>query len=371
MSKLAIRIATTVLLGAASVSLVGCSKQQETTSAPRPALSVTVATVATHPMQRSVAVSGSVAAWQEIPVGAEVNGLAIKDVLVDEGDKVKKGQLLAKLNDTVLRAQLSQQEANVDAARAAFVQAQADLKRSQDLRKKGVVSAQAQDSARASAQTAAATLMARQGALEETQARLDQTRITAPANGYISSRSAVIGQIVSAGTELFRIVRDSQLELQADVPETQLPELRAGFKAKVTADGIKPVEGTIRLVSPSVDARTRLGKVYVTLPKDSGFRPGMFARATIKAAPIDGIVVPQESIAYRDGKSGVFVVDAENQVSFREVETGARQGDQAEILSGLKPGEEVVVKGAGLLEDGDVVQIVSQEARNNHSSLTD
>ena len=109
MSKVAIRIAVCVLMGAA---LAGCSKQQ-TASAPKPALSVTITHVATRPLQRTIVVSGSVAAWEELPVGSEANGLAIKQVLVEEGDMVKKGQLLAKLNDSVLKAQLSQQEANV------------------------------------------------------------------------------------------------------------------------------------------------------------------------------------------------------------------------------------------------------------------
>jgi RND family efflux transporter MFP subunit len=364
MSKVAINVALCVLMGAA---LAACSKQESTTG-PKAALSVTIAHVAIRPLQRTIVVSGSVAAWEELPVGSEASGLAIKDVLVEEGDMVKKGQLLAKLNDSVLKAQLAQQNANVEAARAAFVEAQANLKRTQDLRTQGVVSVQAEDSALAAARTAAATLVARQGAKTETEARIAQTRIVAPADGLISSRSAVIGQIVSAGTELFRIVRNSQLELRADVPETQLPLLRAGFKAEVTADGVKPVVGTIRLVSPSVDTRTRLGTVYVTLPMDSGYRTGMFARASIKTDPVEAMVVPAESIAYRDGKSGLFVVDAQNAVSFRKVDTGERLADKAEILSGIKVGEEIVVKGAGLLEDGDHVEIVSQEARLNVSA---
>ncbi len=359
MSRVAISIAVSVFLGAA---LAGCAKTEKTT-APKPALSVTITHIATRPLQRTIVVSGSVAAWEELPIGSEASGLAVTDVLVEEGDQVKKGQLLARLNDSVLQAQLKQQKANVDAAQAAFVEAQANLKRTQDLRKQNVVSAQAQDSALASARTAAATLVARQGAESETEARIAQTRIVAPADGLISSRSAVIGQIVSAGTELFRIVRNSQLELQADVPETQLPLLKAGFEANVSADGVKPVTGTIRLVSPSVDTRTRLGTVYVTLPMDSGYRTGMFARATIKSDPIDAIVVPSESIAYRDGKSGLFVVDAQNAVSFRPVDTGERLANEAEVLSGVSVGEEIVVKGAGLLEDGDHVEVVSQEAR--------
>jgi RND family efflux transporter MFP subunit len=367
MSRVALNAVLCLFLGA---TLVGCGREQATT-APRPALSVTVAQVESRPLQRTIVASGSVAAWEELPVGSEVSGLSITQVLVDEGDTVKKGQLLAKLNDSVLQAQMRQQEANVEAARASFVQAQADLKRAQDLRKQGVVSVQAEDSSLAVARTAAATLVSRQGALAETQARLAQTQITAPADGYISSRSAVIGQIVSAGTELFRIVRDGQLELRADVPETQLSRLKAGLTADVTADGVNPTVGTIRLVSPSVDTRTRLGMVYVTLPMGSGLRPGMFARASIKTDPSPAMVVPQKAIAYRDSKSGVFSVSADNVVTFTPVDTGARMDDEVEIVSGVSIGEEIVVTGAGLLEDGDLVQIVSEQAQNTHIRLTE
>lgn len=367
MLKVVLKAVVCLFVGA---TLVACSREQ-TSDAPRPALSVTVAAVKSRPIQRTVVASGSVAAWEELPVGAEVSGLAITQVLVDEGDTIKKGQLLAKLNDSVLQAQLSQQKANVEAARATFVQAQADLKRTQDLRKQGVVSVQAEDSSLAAARTAAATLVSRQGALAETEARLAQTRIVAPADGYISSRSAVIGQIVSAGTELFRIVRDGQLELRADVPETQLSQLKAGLMADVTADGVAPTVGTIRLVSPSVDTKTRLGTVYVTLPKESGFRPGMFARASIKTDPSPAMVVPRKAIAYRDGKAGVFSVSANNVVAFEPVDTGAQMGDDVEVLSGVTDGEQIVVTGAGLLEDGDLVQIVSEQAQNTKFRLTE
>lgn len=367
MFKFALNAVVCLVLGA---TLVACQKQQETTG-PKPALSVTITQVTTQPIERTIVASGSVAAWQEIPVGSEVSGLAIKQVLVEEGDSVKKGQLLAKLNDTVLRAQLAQQQANVDSARASFVQAQADLKRNQNLRKQGVISVQAEDSALAAARTAAATLVSRQGALAETEARLAQTSITAPADGFISSRSAVIGQIVSAGTELFRIVRDGRLELRADVPETLLSALRPGLMVDVTAGGVKPVEGTIRLVSPSVDTRTRLGTVYITLPMDSGYRTGMFARASMKTPPSPAFVVPQKAIAYRDGKAGVFSVSADNVVSFHPVDTGTRMNQEVEIVSGVKEGEQIVVTGAGLLEDGDRVDVVSQQAQNTHVRLSE
>lgn len=356
------------LLASVGLALSACAKQEEASETARPALTVTVESAHETPMTQLVTVNGSVAAWEELPVGAEANGLAIVAVLVEEGDKVAKGQLLVRLNDTVLQAQLKQQEANLEAARAAYVEADANLKRARELKAQGAISAQTEDARVSAARTAAANLVMREAAKAETAARLAQTRIVAPAGGYVSSRSAVIGQIVSAGAELFRIVREGQLEMQAEVPESQLPRIRPGQSASVAADGVPAAEGSVRLVSPSVDPHTRLGMVYITLPKDSAFRTGMFSRAEIAVDSNQAVVVPQNAIVYREGRAGSFVLGADDSVTFKPVKTGVRAGEIVEIVNGLNAGERVIVDGAGFLEDGDRVEVAG--ARSEKQSLT-
>ncbi len=346
------------VLGMALLAACGDETLQE--DAGRGAMTITTAAVRTAPVSRTITVMGTVVAWEEMPVGAEVGGLAITEVLVDEGDEVRRGQVLARLNDSVLRAQLAQQEANITSAAATLAEAQANLKRAEELLPKGHISGQTADARRAAAATAAAQLTLAQASRAETLAKLAQTRIVAPDDGYVSARSAVIGQIVSSGAELFRVVRDGRLELDAEIPETTLAALRPGLPVQVTAEGVPPAAATIRAVAPSVDVRSRLGLAHIALPPRAGFRPGMFAQASIALENSAALLVPSSAIVYRDGVAGVFVASKDRTVRFQPVETGERAGDHVEIDKGLAAGDEIALKGAGFLEDGDRVTIARE-----------
>ncbi len=331
----------------------------------RPAMTITTVTVKSKPMPRAMTVMGTVVAWEEMPVGAEVGGLAITQVMVDEGDAVKRGQVLARLNDTVLRAQLVQQEANIAAAKAQFAEAQSNLRRAEELLPKGHISGQTADARRAAAGTAQAQLTVAEAARDETLARLAQTRITAPDDGYVSARSAVIGQIVNSGDQLFRIVRDGRLELDAEISETALSALAPGLTVQVSAEGIPPAAATVRAVAPSVDVKSRLGLAHIALPPNAGFRPGMFAQASISLHDSAALMVPGSSVVFRDGAAGVFVAAKGNTVSFRKVDTGERYGEWVEIRGGVAAGDQVALKGAGFLEDGDQVIVAREPERHD------
>ena len=148
--------------------LAACGDAEPDAQVTRSAMTVTTAPVQARPVTREITVMGTVVAWEEMPVGAEVSGLAITDVLVDEGDAVKRGQLLLKLNDTTLRAQLAQQEATIASARASLTEAQANLRRAEDLLPKGHISGQTADARRAAAETAAAQLALAEASRAET-----------------------------------------------------------------------------------------------------------------------------------------------------------------------------------------------------------
>ncbi len=352
--SLGFRLAAT-LLGAAL--LVACGDDAPRKDAAKSAMTITTVAVKAKPMARTITVMGTVVAWEEMPVGAEVGGLAIAEVMVDEGDEVKRGQVLARLNDSVLRAQLAQQEASITAAKATLAEALANLKRAEELLPKGHISGQTADARRAAAGTAQAQLTLAQASRDETAARLAQTRITSPDDGYISARTAVIGQIVGSGDQLFRVVRDSRLELDAEIPETTLAMLAPGLTVEVSAEGIAPAAATIRALAPSVDVKSRLGLAHIALPPRAGFRPGMFAQASIALQDSAALMVPSSAVVYRDGAGGVFVAVKGDTVRFRKVETGERSGDYVEVLSGVAAGDEVALKGAGFLEDGDPVTV--------------
>ena len=352
----------TALLAAAVLALAACGKKAEK-AAPGPApasqtVTVQAATMVTAP--RRVTASGNIVAWNEVVVGAETGGLTAVQVLVDEAAWVRQGQPLVVMNTDLLRAQLRQQEASVAAARATVAQMDAALGRARELNSRGYLSKAGLDTATANQATAAAQLAAAEAGLGEMRTRVGQATVRAPVSGYISSRSVVKGQIVGAGTELFRLVRDGRLELSAEVPETQLSLVRPGMPAIVSSDQLGQVRGVVRVVTPRVDTQSRVGLARISLSTAGGFRPGMFAKGEINVGEQPAVTVPAIAVVYRDNKPGVFVLGAQSVVRFRAIVIGSRGKDTVEVSEGLNAGERIVVQGAGFLADGDRVRVVAR-----------
>lgn len=321
---------------------------------------VTAKEIEERPVERVLSASGIVVAWEEVPVGSELGGLAVTAVAVEEGAKIKQGDVLAQLNDAVLKAQMAGQDAAVTRAEATLQLSRADLKRARELRPKGTISARALDSQIAETKIEAARHAEAEALAAETSARLAQTRIIAPVDGYVSKRDVVVGQIVRQGEELFRLIRDSKLELAAEVTEDELLHLKPGQKARVDiVDGVA-VEGEVRLVSPRIDAQTRVAIVRITLDPSDQTRPGMFGKARISLSAVPGIRVPQSALVFRNGKPVVFVVGPDGTASAREVRAGARFEGDVVVEEGLTGGETVIVKGAGFLFDGDRIRVIEE-----------
>ena len=320
------------------------------------AQTVSVAVASTQALDRVVTASGTVSAWEEVPVGAETGGLTATAVLTDEGRYVRQGQVLVQLNDTLLRAQLRQQEASVQAAQATLSQADNALARARELRERGFLAQAGLDNAIAQQATAQAQLNAAIAARAETQARVAQAAIRAPVSGLVISRSVTRGQIVQPGSELFRIVRDGRLELDAQVPETEIALIRSGQSVTVRSDDVGETSGSVRLVTPEVDPETRLGVARISLLSGGGLRPGMFARAEIAVGAAPAVVVPSASIIYRENRAGVYVLADGGVARFQEVTVLARRDDFTSV-DGLAAGTRVVVEGAGFLGDGDRVTV--------------
>lgn len=360
-----LRTPALLLAAAAALTLAACGGHDDKSKAgEKPGASrqtVSVATSIEQALPRVIVASGTVSAWEEVPVGAETGGLTAVGVYVDEGSYVRQGQTLVKLNDALLQAQLRQQQAGVQTAEANAARDDAALARAQELKTRGFLSQASLDTALANQRASAANLASAQASLSETRTRLAQSEIKAPVSGLIISRSVTKGQIVAAGTELFRMVREGRLELDAQVPETDLPALRAGQTATITSNEGVATSGTIRIVTPEVDAQTRLGLARITLSPGSGLKPGMFARASITAGAQPTTVVPTAAVLYRNNKSGVFILDTQNAAHFRPVAVLSRRDDQTSV-SGVEAGVRVVVQGAGFLNEGDKVTIAAAPA---------
>ena len=319
-------------------------------------LTVTVATAALQNLPRTVTASGTISAWEEVPVGAETGGLTATAVYVDEGQYVRQGAPLVQLNDALLRAQLSQQRAAVQTAEANADRDQAALDRAQELKARGFLSQASLDTALANKRSSDANLLAARASLSETQTRLSQATIRAPVSGLVISRNVTRGQIVAPGTELYRIVRDGRLELDAQVPETDLGLVRAGQSAVVSSDQVGETTGTVRIVTPEVNADTRLGVARISLAGGGGFRPGMFGRARIDVGASPAVSVPTASVLYRENRPGVFVVDGDGRARFRPVVILTRASEWTAV-DGVPAGARVIVQGAGFLGEGDRVRV--------------
>ncbi|WP_114392404.1 efflux RND transporter periplasmic adaptor subunit [Oleisolibacter albus] len=325
------------------------------------ALTVTAAPVEQGVVRRTLLVTGSLAAWDELPIGTQTSGLAIVEVLVDEGDAVKAGQLLARFDDSELKADLAAKEASLREAQATAEEALTNTRRAEELSKTGAISVRELDSRRATAATAQARVGVAEAARMQAQVRVKQTEVRAPTDGTITRRNARLGAVMSAGgTELFRLIREDRVELVADVPEMDLRDLVVGQPVSLSVDGSSEAAvGTIRLISPVVDPKTRLGTIKVDVPKSRLLRPGMFVGGRVETGTIQAPLVPAGALVYKDSKPLVFTLGEGDKVQMRAVETGPLEGGRVAILKGVATGDRVVVAGAGYLKDGDVVTVAA------------
>lgn len=325
------------------------------------ALTVTTTTLQAVEIARGITANGTIHPWQEIVIGPEVAGYRVAAVLVDVGDRVKRGQELVRLRAELLAADLSSKRATLQQAQAALETAAAAHRRAKSLSASGVLSQADLDQLRSEEVAAQARVQVAQADLETAELRLKYARVTAPDDGIISARNVAIGQIAQAGSEMLRMVRQGRLEWRAEIPESRLRDIHAGQTVQLTtADGAQ-LEGKVRTVSPTIDETTRAGLVYVDIDSPHA-RGGMFARGQILLERSPASMLPVASIVIQDGYSYVFVVKQDGTVERRHVETGAIKDTLIEISSGVQPDERVVVKGAGFLKDRDRVNVVKGDA---------
>lgn len=321
-------------------------------------LSVTLVSPLSAQWPQRLPADGSIAAWQEAVVGTEAAGLRLTEVLVNVGDRVRKGQPLARLNSQSVAADVAQTQASLAEARAAAEEARANGDRARELGPTGVISAQQIQQWLTAEKTAQARVKAFEARLAAEQLRLSQTRVLAPDHGVISARIATVGAVVQPGQELFRLIRGGRLEWRAEVNAADLARLKPGLPVQVTPAGGATIQGRVRVVAPSVDAATRNGLVYVDLPAPGDARAGMFASGAFELGATTALTLPQAAVVLRDGFAYVLRVDAQSKVAMTKVAIGRRVGERIEIVSGLDPQARVVASGGGFLSDGDTVKVV-------------
>ena len=427
-----------VVTGALIYKLVFPSQEKsaQASTAP-PVVTVTTTRATLRPVDEVLGVTGTVSSWDELKVGSEVSGLRVKSVKAEEGDRVKKGQVLVELNGGLLEAQLAQAEARLKSSQANLIKAmqpnrpedieglKAALAQSENnvlqeeahrdqgkvnlesaelmvprydsLAKLGAVSqvdAETKRFARDNAKLelasgeqklAAAKKMAEQAkhklllalhggrnedilmmraTVEETSAQIkhlkeqiNQTIVRAPDDGIVLKRDVHIGDTSELSKPFFLMSRQGRLELKAQVSDLDLHKFSAGQTVSISSDEHKgTISGIVRLISPQVDATSRLGTVRIDLPANCGLKPGMFVKAEVKLAERKALTLPVNCMVTRGGESFVFTQEG-NRAIATNVIPGTQTNEYVEIKSGLTAEQVVIEKGARFLNDRDVVDV--------------
>ena len=327
---------------------------------PVPALTVTSTTPREVNWPILLNASGSVTAWQEASVGAQIGGYQLIEVLVDVGDHVSQGQVLARLDPALLQAEEAVLLANHE-------QAEANHQRALELQSRGSISDQDALQSITLARTTAASL-------DGKRLQLRYTNVVAPDDGTISSRTATLGAVVPTGQELFRLIRQDRLEWRGELTAMQLAQVRIGQEITLQLPDGTTAAATVRQTSPTLNETTRLAIVYADVDQGSNARAGMYAEGRIELEQSSALVVPAQSVIIRDGRSHVPTLAEEGAVStiaLRRVTVGRRVGEEIEITDGLDAGQRIVVQGAGFLNDGDIVRIVPEASASTLNGTPD
>ena len=326
------------------------------TSSPSP--SVSVVRAAKNDIAQTVVFTGTLVAREEVLVSPEVEGLRIVELLADEGEEVKEGQVLARLDRQTLEIQLAQNAASIAKIEASLVDARNSFDRTRTLQSQGNAAPAALDRSVASLRGLEADLALANAQRRDIELRLSRTELKAQRAGLISRRTAKIGQqATSAGEPLFRIIANGEIELEAEIIETRITQIKRDAKAFVSVSEGKTVNGKVRLVPSEVDKVSRLGKVRIALEKDPSLRIGAFGRGTIEIARSSGVTIPLGALVNSEKGSRVQVVVGDK-VETRMVRIGIRSETMVEIVEGLSEGDLVVSRAGSFLRDGDMVRPV-------------
>lgn len=357
------RIPLLGLILAGMVGLSACSEEATRETAEQQARAVTVVPVGSQPIMGSVSASGPLVSREEAAVSAEIAGFRVARVLVEPGAYVRQGQTLAVLDGALLQSQLQQQEAALAQAEVLAQQAESQAARVDGLENQGVLSNEQIEQRQFQARSARAQARAQAAGLADLRARQARLSVTAPVSGLVLARNVRPGDQSGAGNmPWFVIARDGLIELQAEVSEPDLAQIRVGQSVQVALQNGQTVLGRVRLVSPQVDAQTQLGTVWISLPKSPAIRAGGFASAAFQGGGASSLTVPETAVRYDGDGASVMVVGQDNRVKRIAVSTGARGGGLVELVRGPPAGALVVESAGSFLLEGDLIRPVRKSA---------
>lgn len=321
--------------------------------AAKAALTVSLVKPQLRSLTSTLAANGTVAAWQEASVSAEVSGLRLVEISAQVGDTVKKGQVLARFSQDSLNAEIAATKAQLAEAQASADEARSSADRARELVKQGFYSNQAFTQSASQEKAALARLDAAKANLTLQTLRLNNSTLRAPDGGVITARNATVGSVVGAGVELFRMNRLGRLEWRGEVTTAELPTIKRG--SAVLLEGKH--KGVVRQIAPNLDPLTRNAIALVDIAAGSDLKVGQIVRGEFSGAAQAALTVPTSTLVARDGFNYVFVVLG-NKATQTKVTLGQRQGTLVQVLSGVTEQQALVATGAAFLADGDTVKVV-------------
>ena len=344
-------------------------------SVPDSAMRVNVVAVGKQTATPTLHLTGTVAAKEDVAVGTALGGLKILEVNADVGQRVEKGQVLARLDSVNVQAALRQSEmslakarSNLNARQAEWREAQATFNRYRPLANEGAITPQELDQQRLRLESAQANVQAARAEIAQLQSQLTDSRhqrakaeITAPVSGIISQRAAEAGALTGSDA-LFHIIQDGEMELAANATADELSVLKTGMPAKVRVRGQhEPLSGSIRLISPQMDSGTRLGTVRIALEKQPALQNGAYGEAEVQLPTQESAAaLPVQAVSFTDGQAFVMLVGADNRVKRQAVNIGRQNAEWVEIVSGVNAGARVVKNAAAFVSDGDLIIPVTE-----------
>jgi RND family efflux transporter MFP subunit len=307
----------------------------------------------------TVTFTGTIAARYDMPIGIEGDAGRIVGVYVEAGDHVKRGQLLAKIDESVWQPQVNRLAASLEQAKAQAALSAAEYRRADAVAAAGALSAEEIEKRRALSLTDAANVKVAAAMLAEIEARLNRTRVVAPADGVVLTRKAEVGQTASPGGEaLFRLANGGEIEMRGQVAEQDMAVLTVGQPADVRLVGsAQPFEGRVRLLGAVIDPATRLGDIRIALKPNPALRPGAFARGSVMVSKAERPILPQTAVLSDIKGPYVYVVGTDNRVERRDVQVGGTITAGIIITKGLNGDERIVTTAAGFLRQGEKVNI--------------
>ena len=311
---------------------------------------------------------GELVAKDDVAVGSALQGQQIAQILVEVGENVQKGQILALLDNAGVKAKFDQQTAalevakqNLNSAKAAFSEASSALKRAKSLAAKKAISSQELEQANAKEASARANLNSAKAQISQIDAQISEAKdqlakasVVAPVSGVVTAKKAQIGALTS-GEALFNIAKDGVIELSADADAAELEQIKVGMGATAQIYGVKEaVKGKVRLLPVSVDTSSRLGKVKISLDGEAKFI-GPYAKAVIDLPEFSALALPAQAISFTDeGAFATLIKDGKAQK--QKIQIGLRTNGLVQMISGVSKDDEVALKAASLVNDGEAVQ---------------